>query len=607
MNTERFDQLRKEALRKVFSKRSIIETWRNVIRDQLRAMDFKDLYDYYDFNYNIENRALALRNEIVGGSYRASQPLLYRAEKKFGVCRHMVIPSPADALTMQILVDSVADDILKQQPSPNAFYSRSKHNIPAPHEAAEYGLSFRSQWKKLQREIYRFSQERDLLAVTDLTNYYDSISIDELRKVFLGYVKHQDAEVIVDILFRIIEDLSWKPDYLPYRRQGLPTSNLEGIRLLAHSFVFEVDAILNIRTNGCFTRWMDDIVFGADLKKEAINSISAVSDVLKSRGLALNLAKTDIYTKEQAFYHFQIEENLFLDGFGQASPDDEKYDEQIEELCTRFNGHISNSGARSWDKVTKRYITAFGRSASDKILNSVTELYLANPPLRTNLIIYLESLGYRNNTSRVILDILEGIDVFDDISLFQISHLVARWEIPVSPEADDFLESVRNTLQNISFRTRSSSDFYSILWFRSKYDHEDDLLRFIKKYINIWQSNPFLRRQVTAIFSRMLVMQRNDVEEMISSQIISGVASVVSVATQIQEFSKIQALDNKLRPYLFNPNKPQRPYPLPKRLVLCSILNSTEIRRSPVVKKQVVEHVYDPYFRKWLDHQYNIR
>jgi hypothetical protein len=207
----------------------------------------------------------------------------------------------------------------------------------------------------------------------------------------------------------------------------------------------------------------------------------------------------------------------------------------------------------------------------------------------------------------VILDILDGIDIFDDISLFLIAHLVARWEIPVSPESDLFLESVRNTLQSISFRTRSPSDFYSVLWFRSKYDHEDDLLRFIKKYTNIWQSNPFLRRQVTAIFSRMLVMQRSDVEEMISTQIISGVASVVSVATQIQEFSKTQALDNKLRSYLFNPSKPQRPYPLPKFLVLCSILNSPEIRRSPAVKKHVVEHVYDPYFRKWLDHQYNIR
>jgi hypothetical protein len=412
-------------------------------------MDFKDLYDYYDFNYNIEDRALALRNEIIGGSYRASQPFLYRAEKKFGVCRHMVIPSPADALTMQILVDIVADDILKQQPSPNAFYSRSKHNIPAPHQAAEYGLSFRSQWKKLQKEIYRFSKERDLLAVTDLTNYYDSINIDELRKVFLGYVTHQDAEVIVDILFRIIEDLSWKPDYLPYRRQGLPTSNLEGIRLLAHSFVFEVDAILNIRTNGCFTRWMDDIVFGADLKKEAINSISAISDVLKSRGLALNLAKTDIYTKEQAFYHFQIEENLFLDGFGQASPDDEKYDEKIDELWTRFNEHISSIGARSWDKVTKRYITAFGRSASDKILKAVTDLYLANPSLRTNLLVYLSTLGYRDNTSKVILDILDGIESL-------ITFLFSKSHILLHAGRFQFRQSLTSFLRVYGIRFRAS-------------------------------------------------------------------------------------------------------------------------------------------------------
>lgn len=101
-------------------------------------------------------------------------------------------------------------------------------------------------------------------------------------------------------------------------------------------------------------------------------------------------------------------------------------------------------------------------------------------------------------------------------------------------------------------------------------------------------------------------MQRNDVEESISTQISSGVVSVVSVATQIKEFSTIQVLDNKLKSYLFNINKPQRPCP-PKFLVLCSVLNSMEIRRSLIVKKQVMEHVFDPYFRKWLDHQYNIR
>ena len=607
MNTDRFDQLRKEALADIFTKKSIVDTWRLVVRDQLRGMDFKDLYDYYDFNYNIEDRALSLRTEITSGAYRATTPLVYRVEKKFGVCRHMVIPNPVDALTMQVLVDCVADGILSQQPSQNAFYTRSKHNIPIPHQAAEYGLSIRSQWIKLQKEIYRFSEEKELLVVTDLANYYDSISIEELRKAFLGLVIRLNSEVIVDILFRIIEDISWKPDYLPYRRHGLPISNLEAVRLLAHSFVFEVDSVLDAKSGGCFTRWMDDIVFGADSKRAAIGTISSISDILKSRGLALNLAKTAIYSTSEAFYHFQIEENKFLDDYGEVSIDEDKHDEKIGNLLTRFIEHLEHRDARYWGKVTKRYITAFGRSRSDKILQYVVDLYIDNPSLRPNLLIYLASLGYTEETGAVILEVLSGIDLFDDISLFQIAYLIAQWEVPVSAEANRFLDDVRRQIQSFSFSTKNPADFYSVLWFRAKYDHEDDLLRFVIRYLNLWQSNPFLRRQVTSVFSRLLVMRRADIDEIISMQIASGIASVVSVATQLREFASIPSIDKRLSLYLFNIKKPQRPYPLPKFLVLCSVLNSESIRRSAKVRSSVLEHIIDPYYLKWLDHQYNIR
>ena len=55
----------------------------------------------------------------------------------------------------------------------------------------------------------------------------------ELRKVFTSY--SQVDEVIIDLLFQTIEDISWKPDYLPYSNRGLPTSNIEAIRLLVVS------------------------------------------------------------------------------------------------------------------------------------------------------------------------------------------------------------------------------------------------------------------------------------------------------------------------------------------------------------------------------------
>src|SRR5690606_38544108 len=180
MQTDRSNQLRKEKLSKIYERKKIIEVWRKIDRDQLRNLDLKDLFDHYDFNFNIETRAEAIRSDILGGTYKVSQPLIYRIEKKFGICRHLVIPQPIDALVLQVLVEYVSTEILKNQPSPNAFYSRDKHNVSSPHTVEEYGLTWRQQWKQLQKRIYNFQKDKEFIVVTDLTNYYDSIDINEL-------------------------------------------------------------------------------------------------------------------------------------------------------------------------------------------------------------------------------------------------------------------------------------------------------------------------------------------------------------------------------------------------------------------------------------------
>lgn len=604
MHTERFRHLRKQALANIFDKKEVSAIWRKIVRGQLRSLDFKDLYDHYDFNYNIEERVGAIRNELLNGTYRVSLPLIYRLEKKFGVCRHIVIPQPADALVLQALVESIADQLVRKQPSENAFYSRDRHNVGKPHDAAEYGLSFRQQWKKLQKEIYRFNDEKKLLVVTDLTNYYDSIDINELKKVFLGHI--DSNEVVVDILFRIIEDITWKPDYLPYNARGLPTSNLEAIRLLAHSFLFELDEVLDRKTNRNFTRWMDDIVIGVDTRKDAIELISSISDMLKSRGLALNLSKTAIYNSEEARHHFQIDENKYLDSLEGLRKGDPYYKERTTELRRNFRKHFNDTSPKYWDKVAKRYITAFGKAESPKLLTEITDVYLDYPGLRPNLLIYLSKLGYTKGAGQKVEEILKALDVFDDISLFQIANLVTLWEVPLKDSATEFLASIDQRLVAAAFNSKNPADFYSALWLKAKYNHPEDLYGFVKKYQNLWQSDSFLRRQVTAVMARLLITNSNEVEELLRLQISSGVVSTVSLANQIRYFSTIQGLDNKLTFYLF-PKNQQRPYPLQKFLVLCSVLNSEAIRTDSDVREAVLANVKDPYFRKWLDHQYNVK
>ncbi|HEY0744605.1 MAG TPA: RNA-directed DNA polymerase [Chryseosolibacter sp.] len=604
MQTERFSRLRKGPLSEIFDKKKIVSTWRSIVRDQLRGLDLKDLFDHYDFNYNIEDRAHAIRNEILNGTYKPSQPLIYRIEKKFGVCRHLTIPQPIDSLILQVLVENIAEKILANQPSENAFYSRDKHNLRNPHEVDEYGLSWRQQWKSLQKKIYNFNEEKELIIVTDLSNYYDSIDMKELRKVFTSYAKIE--EVISDLLFKIIEDISWKPDYLPYSQRGLPVTTIEAVRLLGHSFLFEIDEVIKQKTNNSFARWMDDIVIGVDSRREAIETISAVSDMLKSRGLALNLAKTNIYKDDEGFFNFQIEANRYIDSIEVIKKGDADYKKVCKDVHHKFKKHLKDLSPKYWDKVAKRFITTYSRLECTHLLHILTEVYLNHPGLRVNLLMYLGNIGYTKSTTKVVLEIIKSMDIFDDLSLFQICKLVAQWEVPTDEQSSKFLKEFEDRIIAFSFKRKLPSDFYCILWFKAKYSHPEDLLRFIEKYKNLWQVDSFLRRQVTAIFSRLLITNSKIVKEELFSQISSGITSTVTLANQIFKFSKLQHLDGKLNMYLF-PKKAQRPYPLNKFLVLCSVLNSNDIRANEVVKAKVLYHVKDPYFLRWIDFQYNIR
>lgn len=604
MHTERFRQLRKQALSGLLDKKAVASVWRKIVKDQLRSIEIKDLYDNYDFNYNVEDRALALKNDVLDGTYKVSTPLIYRLEKKYGVCRHLIIPQPADALLLQVLVESVADQIVAKQPSKNAYYSRDKHNVKKPHEEVEYGVSFRKQWKKLQKKIYKFNEEKKLLTITDLSNYYDTIHLDELRKVFVSLV---DAnEVVVDLLFRVIEGISWTPDYLPYARRGLPTANIEAIRLLAHSFLFEIDEVIKTKTKNSFARWMDDITIGVDSKKEAINIISSVSDMLKSRGLALNLSKTAILNSDEANFHFQIEENQYLDSLEGIERGSAEAKAAAKILAKRFRQHFKDKSAKYWDKVAKRYITAFSRLGSAKLVEQLPKIYLENPGLRPNLLMYLSSVGYRRSTATAVLKILDDIDLFDDLSLYQISFMLTSWSIPRTKAGRKVVADLDVAIKSLSAAQKEPCAFYSLMWFRSKYFSPGQLMGYLKKYQNLWQSNSFLRRQATICLSRLMIMDERWPVAALAQQSLSGVQGTVSVANQISSFGELEKLEPKIRMYLFPTHRP-RVYPHGKFLVLCSILNSSNIRELPEVRDLILDHITDPYYLHWLKVQYGIK
>jgi len=594
--TERFFVKRKKQLEEVFNESSLIKTWRKIVRKQMRSLDILDLHDYYDFNYRIEERAKNIVKSILNGRYKAHPPLIFKVEKKLGICRHLMLPNPSDALVLQTIVESISEAINYSKPTEKAYYSRDKHNMKLPHQINEpgvYSLGWRNQWKKFQKDILKFSNEYKYLVVTDLTNYYDNIGLRELRHIISSRI--HTHEVILDFLFNLIEQLSWNPDYLPTSLKGLPTINLEAPRLLAHALLFELDEILNTKTNGSFVRWMDDINFGVDSVDNACEILGAMNDVLKSRGLALNLGKTTYYTVEEVEDHFLVKENKYLDNFTILKKTDKYYNDKTKELKRKFKTHLKKKHLQNWSKVTKRFFTIAAKLKTIVLLKDATSLFKRIPAIRGHITYYLNTLGYKKSTSKAVLKIFREVKVYDDVTLFHVSRLITDWKIPRNKEGKEFILSVTNCIS----KPTSAFELYCYLWFAAKYERPNKILSVIDSKKAIWEQEPFLTRQIVAILPRIIPFKPDRVNTILQEQISIGLEDAASVAQNIIKLGKIKNLDKKLRFYLF-PKQKQKVYPLSKFLILYSILNSESICNNDQIREYIDEYITDPWMKYWI-------
>ncbi|EDX73939.1 hypothetical protein MC7420_5819 [Coleofasciculus chthonoplastes PCC 7420] len=373
VNTPRFKN-RSLTLDNCFQIPTMKKAWKQV-RNGLRNQSILDLYDYYDFHVNKDRLIVIIRDQVVKGDYRPNNSYVIRREKKYGVCRHLQLPSADDAVVLQTLVNKLEPSIKDAQPSNRAFYSRSHTK---PKSEADIDESFPYPWWELwpqfQKRIYEFSAEFKYVVVTDIANYYDNISFSILRNVISSYEKFDEG--FLDFLFFMLEAFVWRPDYLPLSGLGLPQVEFDAPRLLAHSFLFEIDEYLSKETNNNFVRWMDDIDFGVNDIVKAKKILRDLDEILLTRGLRLNMGKTKILSSSKAKDYFLPDENRYLTIMSKRLDrkirDGRSIKYEKQKIKSRFGDFLEKSREGRWDKVYKRYFTI-----ASKAKDSFLEPYIA--------------------------------------------------------------------------------------------------------------------------------------------------------------------------------------------------------------------------------------
>lgn len=597
--TARFDLERGRQLKELFGPDRLIHLWRKLVKDQLRGLDIKDFHDYYDFNYSIELRVDAIIASVISGQYRAQAPIIYRAEKRMGICRHLLIPSPSDALVFQLLTDVLYDAIIKVQPSESAYYARDRHVLKLPHEHGKASTyPWFVLWPRFQKEIWSFSKSHRYLVTTDISNYFDSIGLRELRHVISAISKIN--EVYLDLLFSLIEDLSWKPDYLPSSHKSLPTVNIEAPRLLAHALLFEVDGVLKDRTKGSFVRWMDDINFGVDDLSTANVILGEVNDVLKSRGLALNLAKTEIMTAKQAQHHFLFGENIRLTNL-------QKRAKRLKSPAAKTRlaravekelaSHIKHCTARNKDKLTKRYIGILSTLRIPCSLVELRSLFRTSPNLRGTILGYLSRLPFTAGVAKTFTHILDNTEIYDDTARFSFVEALVKWQVPRDQEGEKFARNIIERMEKHS----SPFEWLCYLFFLIKYGEPHEVLTIAAQIKSYGSVEPFFGRQRIAALSRGIGLNAESVLGQWKNEISTGTSDAASVAINLLNFASKAFPGPSAREYYYLfPHYPQVPYPFQKFLLLCVLAYSEKQSGKFAKRPEVAHHVTDPWFSHWL-------
>lgn len=491
--------LRARDLLKYLTPKRLETKWRKKTRYDLKRHVFPDPVEFLDIHANIDQFIKIIRSSLRDGTFDVGAPRRYHSEKTLGLCRLMVQISPDAALLLQCLSDKLYSEVKKQSPSKNAFFEPQDHSFKKI-EDQEYG-TFKS-WKQFQNEILKFSKENKFIVVTDISNYYDFIDLSQLRNVITSFVKVEES--LFDFYLFIVSSLSWRPDFMPVRQIGLPQIDLDAPRLLAHCYLFELDRFMEQRSQKNYARFMDDIDAGVDTIEAAKLLLRDTDLVLQSRSLRLNAGKTRILTAKDAFRHFRVRENSFLDKLEKVLETLKSSGKDLAPRFAKLSAVITRRYERQFfvygngEKILKRVIGIYNSymfRIPDNLFYSFIHLH---PNLRDSALRNASICGFRKIDFSVICNAFDqGLICDDNFRLTLSKRIVEGKLIYDGTEVNSIKEIIAR------YPTNDPHSIYAAVWILSRYANPATLFSFLASTSKIWGANEALSRLVAGMWPRL--------------------------------------------------------------------------------------------------------
>jgi len=324
----------------------------------------------------------------------------------------------------------------------------------------------------------------------------------QLRNVVTSFVSVQ--EPLFDFLLYIISSLSWRPDFMPPRQIGLPQMDLDAPRLLAHCYLFELDKFMEDRSQKNYARFMDDIDAGVDTIHEAKVLLRDTDLVLQSRSLRLNAGKTRILSAAEAYSHFRVRDNRFLDklekhldiiarsGFLLSR----KFDRMSAVLLRLYEKGYFKTG--NGEKILKRIIGIYNRHAARLPDRAFGHFLRLHPNLRDSSLRNASICGFRKNEFETIEGVFRLGLVSDDYFRMCLAKRIVEGKIQYDGTEVSSLKALIANYPSSEF-----CSFYGAMWILSRYGKPRTVFSYITKCEHMWINDEFLSRLIAGMWPRL--------------------------------------------------------------------------------------------------------
>lgn len=469
----------------------------NPVPDILGFLHIKSIY-INDFN-KILNKMLQKNIENIN-ELKILSLLKIDVPKPNFTIRPMARPNIINWLFYEAVINYFAEIILKNKEICKPSYSILNFS-------KEKGIEKENHWIEFDnnsREFY-YNKGYKWAVVTDITGYYENISLNELRKRIIDFTGNDGNLKLIKFLFKML--INWSCERI--ENYGIPQGP-SASGFLGDIFLDSVDRVME-KYDGYF-RYMDDIRIFC---KEEIQAKSALKDIvlaLRTLKLNINAKKTDI------LYDKQIESELFdpkkvsLDSIQSAM--ETKEEEIVKLIAIPGLLQLVNEAFYN-DKFEKRHIvfslyrlgilynSGFNFDYSI-IIKNIKDNFISKPHHTGIFCDFLSNFKNDNNIPKFLISFIKSKNNIYEWQEIKILQTLLRFNfIAIKSDIDFFLRKAKDANNNFAIRV-----FYFLLI--GKYGDNRDRNLLIDIYNGEHPLNNYTKMAILISVQELGKASRND-------------------------------------------------------------------------------------------------